>query len=76
MSLREHVTSIANHADKLTFDSKYYTNESASTFGCRICLWVFESKSELDIHNYLEHMIINHLEEHKRNVEDHPIIQK
>lgn len=26
---------------------------------CRICLWIFESKSELEIHNYLEHMIMN-----------------
>ena len=59
MPLQEHVTRIAIHADKLTFDS-------ASTFGCRVCLWVFESKSELDIHNYLEHMIITHLEYEKR----------
>jgi hypothetical protein len=72
MSLQEHVTSIANRADKLTFDSKH---RSASIYGCRVCLWVFESKSELDIHNYLEHMIINHLE-HKRNAKDYPIIQE
>jgi hypothetical protein len=72
MSLQEHVTGTANPADKLTFHSK---NSSASTFGCRVCLWAFESKSELDIHNYLEHMIITHLE-HKRNVEDYPYIQE
>ena len=46
---------------KLAFDSK---NRSSSTFGCGVCLWVFESKSELEIHNYLEHIIINH-SEHK-----------
>jgi len=67
MSLLEHVTSTANSADKLTIDSK---NGLTSTFGCRVCLWAFESKSELDIHNYLEHMIFTHLE-HKRNVENH-----
>jgi len=26
-------------------------------FECKICLWLFESKDELRIHNYLEHMI-------------------
>jgi len=26
-------------------------------FECKICLWLFESKDELCIHNYLEHMI-------------------
>jgi hypothetical protein len=71
MSLQEHVTSIANRADKLTFSK----NRLASTFECRVCLWMFETKSELDIHNYLEHMTINHLE-HKRNLEDRPIIQE
>jgi hypothetical protein len=70
MSLQEPVTGIA---DKSTSDSK---NWSSSTSDCRVCLWVFESKSELDIHNCLEHMILTHLEEHKRNVEDHPIIQE
>ena len=30
-----------------------------STVGCRICLWEFESVSELRIHYYLEHMNIN-----------------
>ena len=33
---------------------------SNQSFNCRICLWVFESESELKIHNYLEHMIITH----------------
>ena len=61
MSVQEHVVSIAKGADELTFDSK---NRSSSTFGCGVCLWVFESKSELEIHNYLEHIIINH-SEHK-----------
>jgi hypothetical protein len=65
MSLLEHVTSTASSAEKLTFDSK---NGSTSTLGCRVCLWEFESKAELDIHNYLEHMIITHLED-KRNTE-------
>ena len=38
---------------------------------CRICLWIFESKSELEIHNYLEHMIMNHAE-HNRIIQDAP----
>lgn len=76
MSLQQHVTDIANHGDKLIFDSKYYTNESTSTFDCRVCLWAFEGKWELDIHNCLEHMIINHLEERKGKLEDRPIVQE
>jgi hypothetical protein len=43
------------------------------SFNCRICLWTFESESELNIHNYLEHMIINHAE-HKK-IEDTCIAQ-
>jgi hypothetical protein len=43
-------------------------------FNCRICLWLFESESELNIHNYLEHMIINHAE-HKKIVKDTCIAQ-
>jgi len=31
---------------------------SSSHFNCEICLWTFETKSELDIHTYLEHLII------------------
>jgi hypothetical protein len=62
MSLQEHATGIANRVDKLTL------NGSASTFECRVCLWTFECKSELDIHNCLEHMIMNHLQENKRNI--------
>jgi len=26
-------------------------------FECKICLWLFESRDELRIHNHLEHMI-------------------
>jgi hypothetical protein len=59
MSVQEHVVSIAKGADKLTFDSKI---RSSSTFSCGVCLWVFETKSELEIHNYLEHIKINHSE--------------
>lgn len=29
-------------------------------FNCKICLWTFESESELNIHDYLEHMIIKY----------------
>ena len=46
-----------------------------SSVGCRICLWKFESELELDIHNYLEHMMINHAE-HKRFLEDICIVQE
>ncbi len=42
---------------------------SNKSFNCRICLWTFESESELNIHNYLEHVIINHAE-HKKIVQD------
>jgi hypothetical protein len=41
---------------------------SNQSYSCRICLWIFESGSELEIHNYLEHMIINQM--HKRTTED------
>ncbi len=47
---------------------------SNHSFNCRICLWTFESESELNIHNYLEHMIINHAEQ-KRIVKDTCIAQ-
>jgi hypothetical protein len=30
-----------------------------SQLDCEICLWSFGTKSELDVHNYLEHLIIN-----------------
>ena len=30
-----------------------------SPLNCEICLWSFGTKSELDVHNYLEHLIIN-----------------
>jgi len=33
---------------------------------CEICLWQFESEQELDIHNYLEHMIIKHPQKKKK----------
>jgi hypothetical protein len=74
MSLQEHVTVVASHDNNLAFESTCYMIGSASTCVCRICLWEFEGKSELDIHNSLEHMIINHTE-HKRNIEHSPIIQ-
>ena len=47
----------------------------AMPIDCGVCLWEFESKSELDIHNCLEHMIINHVE-HKRNIKDPLIFQE
>ncbi len=65
MSLQERVTVVENRTNKLAFDSTGDLNVSASTFDCRVCLWVFESKSEFDVHNSLEHMITNHVE-HKR----------
>ena len=42
-------------------------------FICKICLWEFESESELHIHNYLEHLITNHIE--NKNNETLPFIQ-
>jgi hypothetical protein len=38
---------------------KHNMVSSLSHFNCEICLWTFETKSELDIHNYLEHLIVN-----------------
>ena len=38
---------------------------SNQSFNCTTCLWVFETGSELEIHNYLEHMIINHAKPRK-----------
>jgi hypothetical protein len=75
MSLQEDVIVVTNHANHFAFDPTCYLREPTPTFDCRICLWIFESKSELDIHNSLEHMIINHVE-HERNIEDPPIIQE
>ena len=74
MSLQEHVTVVASHGNNLAFESTCYMNGPASTCDCGICLWEFENKSELDIHNSLEHMIINNTER-KRNIEDSLIIQ-
>jgi hypothetical protein len=71
MSLQGRVTAVAKGTNKLAID--FYIDRSTSTFNCGICLWVFESKSELDIHNYLEHIAINHIE-HRKNIEDPLII--
>ncbi len=66
MSLQEHTTVVANRSNNLAFESTFYIHESTSTFDCGVCLWMFESKSELDIHNCLEHMIINHAKHKKK----------
>lgn len=75
MSLQEHITVVASRANNLTFGSTSYLSESTSTLDCKICLWVFENKSELDIHNCLEHMIINNIK-HKGSMEDPSVIQE
>ena len=47
---------------------------SNRSFNCRVCLWEFKSESELNIHNYLEHMTINHAKP-KKIVKDSRITQ-
>jgi len=48
----------------------------SSHFNCEICLWAFETNSELDIHNYLEHLIINHVSQPSRIVQDVRVIAR
>ncbi|MFZ0896093.1 MAG: hypothetical protein WAZ77_16475, partial [Candidatus Nitrosopolaris sp.] len=38
---------------------RHIVKSSSYHFDCEICLWAFETNSELDIHNYLEHLTIN-----------------
>gem|GEM_PF-1831848 len=38
---------------------RHIMKSPVSPSNCEICLWSFGTKSELDIHNYLEHLIIN-----------------
>lgn len=35
-----------------------YDKSDKEDFLCEICLWTFETDNELNIHNYLEHLII------------------
>ena len=37
-----------------------YVREENLEFICELCLWTFETESELDNHNYLEHLIMKH----------------
>jgi hypothetical protein len=47
---------------------------SSFRFKCEICLWAFETNSELDIHNYLEHLTINHVSHSSGIVQDARVI--
>ena len=49
-----------NVQDKACWNGLIDEPVSNQSFNCRLCLWVFESGSELEIHNYLEHMVITH----------------
>ncbi len=46
-----------------------------SPLNCEICLWSFGTKSELDVHNYLEHLIINGVQP-SRIVENARVIRR
>ena len=46
----------------------------SSHFNCEICLWAFETNSELDIHNYLEHLTINRVSLSSGIVQDAQVI--
>ncbi len=35
-----------------------YDESNKEAFLCGICLWTFETETELGIHNYLEHLIM------------------
>jgi len=56
---------VVTYFDSITSKGNYqeYIKEQLlfmHSFNCRICLWEFES--ELHIHNYLEHLITNHIQ--------------
>jgi hypothetical protein len=36
-------------------------------FSCNVCLWAFESEAELDIHNYLEPLIMKKYVQNNNN---------
>jgi len=55
---------------------KHSMERPSSHFNCEICLWAFETNSELDIHNYLEHLIINHVSQPSRIVQDVRVIAR
>jgi len=38
---------------------RHIMKDPIAQLDCEICLWCFGTKSELDVHNYLEHLIIN-----------------
>lgn len=42
----------------LNKNSIRYDKSGKEVFLCEICLWTFETDTELTIHNYLEHLII------------------
>ncbi len=35
-----------------------FDHKKSKVFSCNVCLWTFESEEELDIHNYLEHLVM------------------
>lgn len=45
-------------AIKLGLDIPLDSANTIKTFVCKICLWTFETETELGIHNYLEHLIM------------------
>jgi len=55
---------------------KHSMERPSSHFNCEICLWAFETNSELDIHNYLEHLIINRVSQPSRIVQDVRLITR
>jgi len=52
---------------------RHIMKDPIAQLDCEICLWCFGTKSELDVHNYLEHLIINDVRQ-SRIVQDVRVI--
>jgi len=54
---------------------RHIMESTVSQFNCEICLWAFGTKYELDIHNCLEHLIINGVQSTRTVLDDRVITQ-
>lgn len=50
---------VYKHKSDMLNKKRHIMKSPMSRSNCEICLWSFGTKSELDVHNYLEHLIIN-----------------
>jgi hypothetical protein len=56
-------SSLAANTYKITGGYPIRDEESnKKVFLCNICLWTFETETMLDIHNYLEHLIMKNVQ--------------